>query len=98
MSDLPAILGGTPIRPQGPPDWPGADDAVRDALLAAVADGSWGKYGSRHIDALHERLVALTGQTYALSCASGTFAIELALRAIPISAGDEVILAGYDYP
>ena len=95
---LPALLGGPPIRPAGPPDWPGSDDAVRDAILAAVADGSWGKYGSRHVEALHGRLVALAGQSHALACASGTYAVELALRAVPVLPGDEVILAGYDYP
>ena len=95
---LPALLGGPPLRPAGPPDWPGPDDAVRDALLAAVADGSWGKYGSRHVEALQTRLVALTGQRHALTCASCTYAVELALRAVPVGPGDEVILAGYDYP
>ena len=98
MTDLPALLGGSPLRPAGPPDWPGPDDAVRDALIAAVADGSWGKYGSRHVEALQARLVALTGQRHALTCASGTYAVELALRAGPVAPGDEVILAGYDYP
>jgi dTDP-4-amino-4,6-dideoxygalactose transaminase len=29
---------------------------------------------------------------------SGTFAVELALRALKVGAGDEVILAGYDFP
>jgi dTDP-4-amino-4,6-dideoxygalactose transaminase len=96
--DLPALLGGFPLRPAGPPDWPGPNDAVRDALLVAIADGSWGKYGPRHVDALQARLVALTGQSHALTCASGTFAVELALRSVPVRPGDEVILAGYDYP
>ena len=98
MTPLPALLGGNPLRPAGPPEWPGPDDAVRDALLAAVADGSWGKYGSRHLDALQARLAALTGQPFALACASGTYAVELALRAVPVQPGDEVVLAGYDYP
>src|SRR2546430_1767377 len=40
---LPALLGGPPIRPQGPPDWPPPDDAVSEALQAAYRDGSWGK-------------------------------------------------------
>ena len=34
-SDVPAILGGEPIRPAGPPDWPTADPAVADALARA---------------------------------------------------------------
>lgn len=98
LSQTPALLGGVPIRPEGPPDWPGADRAVAEALAAAVADGSWGKYGGWHGDALQEHLVALSGQKFALCCASGTHAIEVALRAVGVQPGDEVVLAGYDYP
>src|SRR5262249_55040345 len=31
------------------------------------------------------------------TCASGTLAVELALRALRVGPGDEVVLAGYDY-
>jgi dTDP-4-amino-4,6-dideoxygalactose transaminase len=33
-----------------------------------------------------------------LPCCSGTFAVELALRAVGVKAGDEVVLAAYDFP
>src|SRR5439155_1399263 len=36
--------------------------------------------------------------THALACGSGTFAVELALRALKVGPGDEVMLAAYDYP
>ena len=29
---LPALLGGPPVRPQGPPAWPPADEAILHAL------------------------------------------------------------------
>src|SRR5439155_13714733 len=35
---------------------------------------------------------------HALACGSGTFAVELALRALKVQPGDEVALAAYDYP
>jgi dTDP-4-amino-4,6-dideoxygalactose transaminase len=95
---LPALLGGPPVRPQGPPDWPPADEAVREALLAAWRDGSWGKYHGGHVRRLEGRLAADYGAEYALTCGSGTFAVELALRALKVAPGDEVVLAAYDYP
>ncbi len=95
---LPALLGGPPVRPQGPPDWPPADEAVRAALEAAWRDGSWGKYHGGHVRRLEERLAADHGVEYALTCGSGTFAVELALRALKVGPGDEVVLAAYDYP
>jgi dTDP-4-amino-4,6-dideoxygalactose transaminase len=94
---LPAILGGEPIRPQGPPEWPSADDAVLEAMRAAWGDGSWGRYHGGHVERLEERLAAENEVDYALSCGSGTFAVELALRALKVGAGDEVVMAAYDY-
>src|SRR5258708_17073404 len=95
---LPAFFGGNPVRPSGPPPWPLPDDAVRDALLAAYADGSWGKYHGPHVEALELQLAEYHGVANALTCGSGTFAVELALRALQVGPGDEVILAAYDFP
>lgn len=94
---LPAILGGEPVRPQGPPDWPIADEAILDALRAAHADGSWGRYHGGHVERLQERLAADHGVSHVLACGSGTFAVELALRALQVGPGDEVVMAAYDY-
>src|SRR5204862_7244697 len=95
---LPALLGGPPIRPQGPPDWPPPDDAVLEALRAAYHDGSWGKYAGGRVERLERRLADDHGVEFALACGSGTFAVELALRALKVGPGAEVVLAAYDYP
>jgi dTDP-4-amino-4,6-dideoxygalactose transaminase len=97
-SELPALLGGPAVRPQGPPDWPLPDEDVRQALTMAWADGSWGKYQGGHVERLQERLADWLGVPHALTCGSGTFAVELALRALRVGPGDRVILASYDYP
>jgi dTDP-4-amino-4,6-dideoxygalactose transaminase len=97
-TDLPALLGGAPVRPEGPPDWPPADEAVRLALMSAFQDGSWGKYSGGNVERLERRLGELTARPHALTCASGTFAVEAALRALRVGPGDEVVLAAYDYP
>jgi dTDP-4-amino-4,6-dideoxygalactose transaminase len=97
-ADLPALLGGAPVRPQGPPDWPPRDDAVGDALQAAWRDGSWGKYESGGVERLEARLSREHDVPFAVVCSSGTLAVELALRALKVGPGDEVVLAAYDYP
>jgi dTDP-4-amino-4,6-dideoxygalactose transaminase len=99
MSDsaLPALLGGTPVRPEGPPAWPLPDPDVRAALAAAVASGAWGQYHGDHVCALEAELAAFHGVSLALTCASGTLAVEAALRALRVGAGDEVVMAAYDY-
>ncbi len=94
----PALLGGPPIRPEGPPDWPFRDETVGEALQAAWRDGSWGKYQGGAVERLEERLAREQGVAHAAVCSSGTLAVELALRALKIGPGDEVIVAAYDYP
>ncbi len=95
---LPALLGGPPVCPEGPPDWPLPDEAIRDALLSAWQSGAWGRYVGGLLDELERRLSAFFQVPHVSTCGSGTYAVELALRALKVGPGDEVILAGYDYP
>ncbi|HEX3146707.1 MAG TPA: aminotransferase class V-fold PLP-dependent enzyme [Gemmataceae bacterium] len=94
---IPALLGGSPVRPEGPPDWPAPDADVAAALNAAIANGSWGKYLGANVARLEELLAAFHGVPHALTCASGTLAVEVALKAVGVGPSDEVILAAYDF-
>jgi perosamine synthetase len=86
------------VLPEGPPAWPPDDPDVREALEAALVDGSWGQYIGPHVGRLSDALAEFFDLPYAYPCCSGTFAVELALRSLSIETGDEVILAGYDFP
>lgn len=99
LSDMerPAILGGIPIRPAGPPDWPRRDPLVQDALLRLIESGDWGRYHGTHVPKLYQSLSDFHGIEHVLPCSSGTAGIELALRGLGVQADDEVILAGYDF-
>ena len=97
MSDgRPAMLGGTPVRPSGPPAWPPRDDADA-ALRGLAAGGDWGRYHGPNVPALRDALSLLHGGAFVHPCASGTAAVEFALRAVGVVPGDEVVLAGYDF-
>lgn len=96
--ERPAILGGTPVRPSGPPSWPPEDDDVHGALEAAFRNGSWGRYHGGNVDRLEQALRDYFGVEHVLTCSSGTIAVELALRGLRVNPGDEVILSAYDYP
>lgn len=78
-------------------NWPPQDDEIWQALRAAWNDASWGRYESGHVERLERTIAALVGVEHVLTCASGTLAVETALRAVGVTPGDEVILAGYDY-
>lgn len=87
-----------PAFPYGPPVWPLPDDEVREALLACYASGDWGKYEGANCSALIAALSNQFQREQVQLCSSGTIAVELALRGLKIGPGDEVILAGYDFP
>jgi dTDP-4-amino-4,6-dideoxygalactose transaminase len=67
------------------------------ALQSAYQSGAWGKYYGGQVEQLEKRLAEYHGVEFAATCGSGTFAVELGLRALKVARGDEVILAAYDY-
>jgi perosamine synthetase len=92
-----AILGGPPTVPTGPPVWPPSDPQWAEGLREALADGSWGRYHGPWCDRLRATLRESHQLEHALLTCSGTAAVELALRGLGVTAGDEVILAAYDF-
>ena len=67
-----------------------------DAGIANVL--SHGKYilGPEVME-LEERLSAYTGAKYCITCANGTDALQIALMALGVGPGDEVITPGFSY-
>ncbi|MGE6791800.1 DegT/DnrJ/EryC1/StrS family aminotransferase [Pseudomonas guineae] len=49
------------------------------------------------VEELEEQLVAFTGAKYSITCANGTDALQIALMALGVGAGDEVITPGFTY-
>jgi dTDP-4-amino-4,6-dideoxygalactose transaminase len=73
--------------------------ALRDELLgaaAAVLDGARFILGPE-VAAFEQELGAALGGVHAVGCASGTDALVLALRALGIGAGDEVIVPAFTF-
>lgn len=95
---LPALLGGSPVRPAGPPDWPGNRPDVLAHLQPLLTSGGWGKYHGDECSRLITELRQLFHQDHVILCCSGTAAVELALHGCRVEAGDDVVMAGYDFP
>jgi perosamine synthetase len=94
---LPAILGGPAVRPMGAPAWPQSDAVITAALEECARSGNWGKYDGDNCQRLRQQLREFHAAEFVALCSSGTAGIELALRGLNITAGDEVLLAGYDF-
>ena len=93
MKEL-AISGGTPVRSSAYPAWPSGDDREIEAVTDVIRNGEWGgfpepgRYGGR----FEEAFAAYQGATHGILMSNGTITMEVALKALGIGWGDEVII------
>ncbi len=80
------------------PDWPGVMPEVNASVNAALDSGNWGRYQGQNLADLEVLLQTNFLQKWITLCSSGTIGVEFALRGVGVAAGDEVILAAYDFP
>jgi dTDP-4-amino-4,6-dideoxygalactose transaminase len=97
-----ALHGGTPIRNHPYPPWPQGGEEERRWLDKVLSGHRWfaGLQGDdpEALGTLFgERFARLHGAKYVLPVANGSVAIEIALRALGITAGDEVIVPPYTF-
>ncbi|HID56623.1 TPA: DegT/DnrJ/EryC1/StrS family aminotransferase [Candidatus Poribacteria bacterium] len=91
-----AINGGTPVRTKPFPGWPLKDEAVLQALKEVWESGVWGIGGDK-VPEFEREFARYVGAQYGVAVTSGTVALQLAVRAAGIGAGDEVIVPPYTF-
>ena len=91
-----AINGGPRLRVAPPPAWPRYDERDLKALEEVLNSGQWGIGGSK-VGAFEERFAAYQDARHGVAVCNGTIALEVALRAAGIGAGDEVIVPAYTF-
>jgi perosamine synthetase len=74
------------------------NDAVQETIRRLLSTNGWRRYEGVCAQELQQQLSSVLGQTTVQLASSGTAAVEILLRAAGVGAGDEVIIAGYDYP
>jgi dTDP-4-amino-4,6-dideoxygalactose transaminase len=94
-----AIAGGAPVRNKSFTEWPQFDERERQAILDVLGSRNWGGYPSpNHLAALFsQRFAAHHDARHALCAANGTVTLEIALKAVGIQPGDEVIVPAYTF-
>ena len=90
-----ALLGGPPACPLPWPPWPVFDDTERRELLGVLESGRWW-YGDK-VREFEARFAAFQGARFGVTTTNGTTALEAGLRALGITAGDEVIVPPYSF-
>lgn len=92
MSNL-ALLGGTPIGKTIAPTWPIHGQLEEQAVLEVVRSGKWGTDGPKQVE-FEKAFSAYCGADYGIMMTNGTHTLRLALEALGIGPGDEVIVPG----
>ncbi|MGH9667458.1 MAG: DegT/DnrJ/EryC1/StrS family aminotransferase [Bryobacteraceae bacterium] len=106
MSRL-ALFGGRPVRARPFPAWPVFDAREEQALAEVVRSGRWWRYSmGEAVDAaaagskvaeFQDLFAKAQGACFGIACASGTAALEVALKALGVGRGDEVIVPPYTF-
>jgi dTDP-4-amino-4,6-dideoxygalactose transaminase len=94
-----AITGGKPVRRKPFTPWPIYTEREKQGLLKVLKSRNWGGYPfpNKLADAFAQKFARYHGAKYGLAVVNGTVAIEVALRAISIEPGDEVIVPAYTW-
>lgn len=91
-----AITGGTPVRTKPFSPWPVYDECEENALIETLHSREWG-IGSKQIEDFETEFAEFCGAKYAVTCTNGTDAIYIALQALGVGPGDEVIIPPYTF-
>lgn len=92
-----AVNGGQPARTLPFPSWPVWDEREEKLLLEVLHSGHWGILNSGKVATFEKKFAAFQGARHVLCVTSGTAALEVALRALGIGPGDEVITTPYTF-
>ncbi len=107
-----ACFGGNPLRTQPFPAWPVFSEAEEQSLLRLLRSGKWwanslgesrgteppgsGEEESQ-VAQLERAFAHAQGAGFAVACASGAAALEVALKAAGVGPGAEVIVPAYTF-
>lgn len=87
-----AILGGSPLRTKPFPPWPQFTEDEIEATARVLRSGRVNYWTGDEGRQFELEFAAFTGCRHAIAVANGTVALELALHALAIGPGDEVIV------
>ena len=92
-----AINGGTPVRTRPFLGWPVFGREEEEALLDVLRSGVWGSIDGTYVKRLEVEFAALQAARHGIACVNGTMALTVALKALGIGPGDEVLVPPYTF-
>lgn len=92
-----AVDGGRKTREKPWREWPVYDEREERALLEVLHSGQWWSVGGMKVPEFEEAFAHFHDANYGICVTNGTAALEVALRALGIGCGDEVIVPPYTF-
>ncbi len=92
-----AIHGGKPVRTVPLPAWPHYALDELDAVRDVLASGKVNYWTGQECAAFEKEYAAHAGSRYAVALANGSMALELALHALGIGPGDDVVVTSRSF-
>ena len=90
-----ALKGGTPVRIGPFTQWPVFGDEEERGLMEVLHSGKW--WFGEKVEQFENEFARFHDAEYGVSCCNGTVALVLALKALGISAGAEVLVPAYTF-
>src|SRR5215213_998986 len=92
-----AINGGRPAKSSPFPEWPTYDQREIDAVTNVVRSRQWWRGNGSQVGLFEQEFADYHHVRHAIAVTNGTHAIELALAALGIGYGDEVIVPAFTF-
>ena len=94
-----ALHGGEPVRTTAFPEWPfyQSDEEAEAVVRALRSDHLCGAHGGTQLPALEAEFATWCGAAGAATVNSGSSALQVAMAAVGVGPGDEVIVPSYTY-
>ena len=87
-----AIEGGEPVRIRALPAWPQFAADEIDAVRGVLVSGKTNYWTGTECTSFEREFAKFVGARYAVALANGTVALELALHALGVGPGDDVVV------
>ncbi len=78
-------------------NWPPKNKAIEKAFAEIYASGDWWKYTGERVKKLEKEFPLSHDCRFGVSVCNGSVAIDIALKALDVKSGDEIILPAYDF-
>jgi dTDP-4-amino-4,6-dideoxygalactose transaminase len=92
-----AVEGGAPVRSEALPLEPDITDEEIEAVLEVMHSKRLSQLAGKYVEDFEIEFARYVGTKYAVAANSGTSALSLALAALQVGTGDEVILPPYTF-